>query len=219
MESPYQCAPFTIALHFSCTSRLFSRQCWLLKLHQKHRVAFVPITSCCVLMWVNWNLQKVTIIPANIRPVIIELIIQLSGHGLPQRKMLRYKIISKVTICKILRRRVLKTSRIAQQPHGNQLMMTTPREDRALSPHHRPTGHRVSVQSFQRRLVAGGYRPRNPVRCPRLTPNHCRRRMWTSRQQNWNHQHRSYAIFADISLYNSDDHDRDHEFAGVLMKG
>ena len=160
--------------------------------------------------------NKVVIIPANVSPGILELIVQLSGRELSQRVISRNTWVSQGGISKFICR-VWETGRAIERPHGHWLRMTTARRDHApirimrrkrfISLSRigveliRRIGHRVSAHTaVQKRLVAFAYRSRRPARCPKLTQDHrhCLR-VWAHRHLNWNHQPWSHVIFADKS--------------------
>ena len=150
---------------------------WISLVAQKTmcRICIQYIQLCAVTMHKLHKFQnKVAIMPANIPPGILELVVRLSGRGLSQRAISRNKRVSQGGISKVLRR-VRETGRAIQRPHGHRLRMTTPREDRALvrtmNRNRFLSSSRIRVEltselgvvflpTRQRCLVAAGYRSR-----------------------------------------------------------
>ena len=158
--------------------------------------------------------------PATFPLGILELIVLLSDHGLPQRAILRNTRVSQGCSSKVLHW-VWGTGRAIHWAHGHELMMIIPREGRTFIWKIRKsrffsssrvrvelirrTGRHVSARAVQWCLVAAGYHPRRPARCPVLIHDHCRwRRVCARKHRTWNHRHWFHVIFADeprFSLY------------------
>ena len=177
----------------SCPSRIFFSAALISQIAPKAvcRICTVRILLCAVAVCKLKYQIKVTTIPAHCSVVrswtFAEEDIEEQNYVIRHHLQ---SLQSHTMLC-------FETSGITQPPYGTRLMMTTPREDCASSPHHRPTGHYSDVPktfgSSCMSLKISSLLPQTDSRS--LPPQH-----WTPRQQNWNHQHWCHAIFDDGSV-------------------
>ena len=95
------------------------------------RICIEYIQLCAVVAHKLQFQNKVAIMPANIPPGILELIVRWSGLGLSQWAISRKIGLSQGGISTVFHC-VQETGRAIQRPHGHRLRITTPMYDSAL---------------------------------------------------------------------------------------